>query len=100
MNKKAVEQLSEAVTTLRANGFENLSEAAIFCAAANATVNDRLVGISDLSRASDIPMSSASRYVWLLHERGLLEYTTRSGDRRLKLMRARLDALNAPKSDS
>ena len=93
MDRKAVEQLTEAVTTLRANGFENLSEAAIFCAAASATVNDKLVGVSDLSRATDIPMSSASRYVWMLHERGLLEYTTHGRDRRLKLMRARLDAL-------
>ena len=94
MNKKAVEQLTEAVTTLRANGFENLSQAAIFCVAAGATVNDRLVGVSDLSRACDIPMSTASRYLWLLHERGLIEYTGPSGgDRRLKLVRVRLDAL-------
>jgi hypothetical protein len=93
MDKEAVEQISEAVSTLRANGFENLSEAAIFWATASATVNDKLIGISDLSRASDIPMSSVSRYVWVLHERGLLEYTSSSGDRRLKLMRARLDAL-------
>lgn len=94
MDKKAVEQLTEAVTTLRANGIENLSEAAIFCAAASATVTDKLIGVSDLSRATEIPMSSASRYVWMLHERGLIEYTTDSGrDRRLKLVRAKLDAL-------
>jgi DNA-binding IclR family transcriptional regulator len=93
MNKKAVEQLSRIVTTLRANGFENLSEVAIFCAAASATLEDNLIGVSDLSRAAGIPMSSASRYVWDLHERGLIEYTPQSTDRRLRLVRAKLDAL-------
>jgi len=92
MNKLAVEQITEAVTTLRAMGFDSLSEAAIFCAAAGATANDKPIGVSDLSRATDIPLSSVSRYVWTLLQRGLLEYTTQSRDRRLRLVRATPDA--------
>jgi DNA-binding MarR family transcriptional regulator len=95
MNKKAVEQLTEAVIALRANGFESLSEAAVFCAAANATVNDEPLGVSDIARATNIPMSSASRYVWDLQERGLVEYVSHQKDRRMKLVRARLDTLKS-----
>ena len=42
MNKKAVEQLSNAVTALRANGIETLSEATVFCAAAMQPLTGRL----------------------------------------------------------
>src|SRR5262245_23760703 len=73
MNKKAVEQLSEAVTALRANRFETLAEAAIFCVAATATVDDKLCGVTEISRAVRLPNSTVSRLVWDLSSRGLLE---------------------------
>lgn len=95
MNKKAVEQLADAIRQLRANGFESLSEAAVFFTAATATVNDALYGVTEISLASDLPNSTVSRLVWVLSERGLLEYTSHAKDRRIKLVRARLDALNS-----
>jgi DNA-binding MarR family transcriptional regulator len=92
MNKKAVEQLSQVVTSLRENRFETLSEAAIFCAAARATVDGTLSGVTEISRATKLPNSTVSRLVWDLNRRGLLEYETDVSDRRVKRVRAKLDA--------
>ncbi len=92
MNKKAVEQLSNVVTALRANGFETLAEAAVFCCAATATAKGKLGTVGELSRITKLPATLVSRVVWDLSQRGLLEYTAHSTDRRRKLVRAKLDA--------
>ena len=92
MNKKAVEQLSNAVTALRANGIETVSEATVFCAAATATANGAPSGVSEISRATKLPISTVSRLIWDMSRRGLLEYMTDSKDRRKRLVRAKLDA--------
>lgn len=92
MNNKAVEQLSDAVLALRANRFETLSEAAIFCVAASATVDGELSGVTEISRAVQLPNSTVSRLVWHLSRRGLLEYVRDDQDRRVKLVRAKVDA--------
>src|SRR5262245_61586252 len=92
MNKKAVEQLSEVVSALRANRFETLSEAAIFSVAATATADGKLCGVSEISRAVRLPVSTVSRLIWTLSNRGLLEYTSDHRDRRVRLVRARFDA--------
>ena len=92
MNKKTVEQLSEAVTALRANGFETLAEAAIFCAAASATVDGKLSGVTEISRAAKLPNSTVSRLVWTLSQRGYLEYVRDASDRRIRRVRAQLAA--------
>ena len=92
MNKKDVEQLSNAVTALRASGFETLSEAAAFCAAATATAKGTLSGVTEISRATQLPISTVSRLIWDMSQRGLLEYTTDINDRRMRLVRANLEA--------
>ena len=92
MNKKDVEQLSSAVTALRASGFETLSEAAVFCAAATATANGKLSGITEISLVARLPISTVSRLIWELSQRGLIEYTTDSKDRRMRRVRAKLEA--------
>ena len=92
MNKKAVEQLSQVVSALRANRFETLTEAAIFCAAASATVDGNLSGVTEISHATKLPNSTVSRLVWDLSARGFLEYERDASDRRIKRVRARLDA--------
>ena len=73
MNKKDVEQLSNAVTALRAIGFETLSEAAVFCAAATATAKGILSGVTDIGRVAGLPTSTVSRLIWEMSQRGLLE---------------------------
>ena len=92
MNKKDVEQLSNAVTALRASGFETLSEAAVFCAAATATAKGKLSGITEISLVAKLPISTVSRLIWELSQRGLIEYTTDAKDRRMKRVRAKLEA--------
>ena len=92
MNKKAVDQLANAVTALRANGFETLSEAVVYCAAATATANGAPSGVSEISRVAELPISTVSRLLWEMSQRGLLEYTTHINDRRRKLVRAKLEA--------
>jgi DNA-binding MarR family transcriptional regulator len=91
VNKKAVERLCEGVTALRANGFETLAEVAVFFEVAIATMNSKLSGVTEISRALDLPNSTVSRHVWDLSQRGFLEYTADPKDRRVKLIRARLD---------
>ena len=92
MDEKAVEQLSTAVTGLRANHFESLTEAAIFCVAARATVDGKLCGVTEIGRAVKLPNSTVSRHIWTLSERGYLEYVRDSNDRRIRLVRAKLAA--------
>ena len=92
MNKKAVEQLSNAVAALRANGFDTLSEAAVFCAAAGATADGAPIGVIEISRLTKLPASTASRLLWEMNQRGLLEYITNLQDRRMKRVRAKLEA--------
>jgi len=91
MNTKAIEQISNAVTALRANHFETLSGAAVFCAAASATVNGTLSGVSEISRVTRLPISTVSRLVRQMNQRGLLVYTTHIKDRRKRLVRARIE---------
>ena len=90
--KKAVEQISEVVNALRANGFESLAEAAVFCAAARATVDGELCGAAEISHAAQLPNSTVSRLVWVLSKRGLLDYVRDSGDWRIRRVLAKLDA--------
>jgi DNA-binding MarR family transcriptional regulator len=92
MNKKRVDQLSDAVTTLRANGFEGLTAAALFCVAASATANGAPIGVTEISRLTKLPVSTVSRLLWEMSQRGLLEYTTHVNDRRMRLVRVKLDA--------
>ncbi len=92
MNKKGVDQLSDAVTALRTNGFESLTAAALFCVAASATANGAPIGVSEISRLTKLPISTVSRLLWEMSQRGLLEYTTHITDRRMRLVRANLDA--------
>ena len=92
MNGKTVEQLVNTVTALRASGFDTLSEAAVFCAAATATAKGTLSGVTEISRVTRLPISTVSRHIWELSQRGLLEYTTSIDDRRVRLVRAKLDA--------
>ena len=92
MNKKAVEQLTEVVTALRTNRFESLAEAAVFCEAAIATVDGKLCGVTEIGRATRLPYSTVSRLIWNLSERGFLEYERDASDRRIRRVRARLDA--------
>lgn len=92
MNKKAVEQLTEAVAALRANRFGSLEEAAIFCEAARATIDDQLCGVTEIGRATKLPYSTVSRLVWNLRQRGFLEYERDTVDRRIRRVRAMLDA--------
>ena len=92
MNKKDVEQLSNAVTALRASGFETLSEAAVFCAAAAATAKGKLSGVTEISLVAKLPISTVSRLIWELSQRGLIEYTADIKDRRMKRVRAKLEA--------
>jgi DNA-binding MarR family transcriptional regulator len=92
MNKKRVEQLSDAVTTLRANGFESLTAAALFCVAASATAKGTPIGVTEISRLTKLPVSTVSRLLWEMSQRGLLEYTTHGTDRRKRLVRVKLDA--------
>ena len=92
MDGKVFGQLSEAVTALRANGFETLTEAAIFCAAASATVNGKLSAVTEISRAVKLPNSTVSRLVWILSQRGYLEYVRDARDRRIRRVRAVLAA--------
>ena len=93
MNKKEVEQLSNAVAALRASGFHTLSEAAVFCAAASATAKSTPSGVTEISRVTELPISTVSRLIWQMSERGLLEYATDSKDRRVRVIGANLDAL-------
>ena len=92
MNKRAVEQLCNAVGTLRANQFDTLAEAAVFCAAAAATAKGTLRGVTEISRVTKLLNSTVSRLLWEIGQRGLLEYTTDITDRRKRLIRAKLDA--------
>ena len=92
LNGKAVEQLSNAVAALRANHFDTVAEAAVFCAVATATAAGTLIGVTEIRRATKLPMSTVSRLVLGMNQRGLLEYTTDPTDRRLKLIRAKLEA--------
>ena len=92
MNKKAVDQLCEAVATLRANHFEILSEARVFCAVAAATLDGALSKVTEISRVTRLPLSTVSRLILDMSKRGLLEYTTDSKDRRRRLVRAKLEA--------
>ena len=94
MNKKEVEQLTNAVAALRANGFDTLAEAAVFCAAATATAKSTLIGVTEITRITQLPISTVSRLIWGLSERGLLEYATDPKDRRMRLIRAKLEAFS------
>ena len=91
MNRKDVEQLCTAVTALRVNRFDTLSEAAVFCAAATATAKGTLAGVTEISRAAQLPISTVSRHIWELSQRGLLEYAMDSNDRRARPIRAKLE---------
>ena len=92
MKKKDVKHLSSAVRALRANRFDTLSEAAVFCAAADATAAGAPIGVTEISRAVRRPISTVSRHLWELSQRGLLEYTTDIKDRRIRRVRAKLEA--------
>jgi DNA-binding MarR family transcriptional regulator len=92
MNKKALEQLSDTVRALRANRFETLAEAAIFCAAACATAKGELRGVSEIGRVTQLPVTTVSRVIWGMTKRGMLEYITDNKDRRIRLVRANLAA--------
>jgi DNA-binding MarR family transcriptional regulator len=96
MNKKAIERLSNAVTALRANEFETLAEAAVFCAAATATAGGRIIGVTDIQRATKLPLTTVSRLIRAMNQRGLLEYMTIPKDRRARLVRAKLEAFKSP----
>ena len=91
MNKKEIDRLSNAVTALRANGFESLTEADVFCRAAGGLPNGEPLDVSEICRATGLPISTGSRLVWGLHERGLLEYVPHATDRRRKLIRAKVE---------
>ena len=92
MNKIDVEHLCDAVTALRANRFDTISEAAIFCAAASATASGTLSGVTEISRVTRLPLATVSRHILAMSDRGLLEYTTDTKDRRMRLIRAKLEA--------
>lgn len=89
--KLPIETLAVTVTALRANGFESLTEADIFCTAAGGLPNGEPMDLSEICRALKLPISTGSRLVWGLHERGLLEYVPHASDRRRKLVRAKLE---------
>ena len=91
VNKKAVAQLANAVTALHANNIDTLSEARVFCAVATATAEGAPIGITAISRLARLPISTVSRLLWEMSQRGLLEYTTDLNDRK-KGVRANLDA--------
>jgi len=94
LDKQTVEQLADFVGALRAHQFESLTEAAVFCVAATATMNSQFVSVSDIGRALNLPMSTVSRMIWELSQRGLLAYKANTKDRRSKLVRANLDAFS------
>ena len=88
-----VAQLVAAIALLRLNGFETVSEASLFFTIAAAEFNGGAIDISELSRTLEMPMSTASRLTWLLHERGLVEYESDAADRRRKIVHAKLGGL-------
>ncbi len=92
MNKTAVNKLCEAVAALQANQFAILSEARVFCAVAAATLDGALTKVTHISRVTRLPLTTVSRHLFELSQRGLLEYTTDLKDRRTRLVRAKLDA--------
>jgi hypothetical protein len=96
VNKKAIERLAEDVTSLRACGFESLAEVAVFFEVAIATMNSKLSGVTEISRAVKLPNSTVSRHLWELNRRGFLDYATDPKDRRVKRIRARLEVFNEP----
>jgi DNA-binding MarR family transcriptional regulator len=93
MNKKDIERIGGAIVAMRANGFTSLEEAWLFFTAAAAQLNGGTLDVSGLRDGTGIPMSTASRILWTLHERGLLSYQPDAGDRRRKLIHVNLEAL-------
>lgn len=74
---------------LESAGVATISEAQVLFAAADPSA---ALSVSELARRCKMPMSSVSRLVWGLTERGLLSLNSVQGDRRKKIVRAELGA--------
>jgi DNA-binding MarR family transcriptional regulator len=88
----AFASLADSVALLRTNGFETITEAAIFCAALGEPTT-----LAQITKSLKLPFSSASRIAWALEQRGLLSYHAHPTDRRMKLIRANVERLESPR---
>lgn len=85
----ALANLAASVALLRTNGFETLTEAAIFCAA---LAGDQTM--ASIVKALKLPFSTVSRVAYSLEQRGLLSYAPHPTDRRKKIVRANVERLS------
>lgn len=87
-----LQQIAAGVTALRKNDFDTLSQAAVYCAAAIATAAGQPLDVSEIRRSTGIPITTVSRVLWGLNQRGLVTYVAHATDRRKRLVHAKLEA--------
>ena len=92
IDRGAISKLSRALDMLRANGFESLTEAAIYFSVVEAELAGNYLDVSTGAKLTETPVSTFSRIAWSLHERGFFRYERDAADRRRRVMRANLDA--------
>ena len=91
LDREAISKLSEALQMLRSNGFESLLEATVYFIVVEAELAGSYIDISTGAQRADAPISTFSKVVWTLYERGLIRYEPDVTDRRRKVLRANLD---------
>lgn len=91
IDREAISKLSEALSLLRANGFESLLEATVYFSVLEAELAGAYLDVTAGARLTGTPISTFSRIAWNLHERGLIHYERDATDRRRRVMRANLD---------